>query len=138
MWWVSTAPGSTARRHLRDRATEDHVQLLSRFTRRILLAYDADEAGRSAAERVYAWEKAHDVDFSVVELPGGADPDELAREDPEALAAAVVGARPFVEFRVQRALTAGDLGTPEGRARAADAALGVIAPITMRWWSTST
>lgn len=108
--------------------TEDHVQLLSRFTRRILLAYDADEAGRSAAERVYAWEKAHDVDFSVVELPGGADPDELAREDPEALAAAVAGARPFVEFRVQRALAAGDLGTPEGRARAADTALAVIAP----------
>ncbi len=84
--------------------TEDHVKLLSRFTRRILLAYDADEAGQSAAERVYGWEKAHDVGFSVVDLPGGADPDELARQDPAALAAAVENARPFVEFRVERAL----------------------------------
>lgn len=108
--------------------TEDHVRMLAKFTRRILLAYDADEAGQSAAERVYAWEKTHDVSFSVVDLPGGADPDELAREDPRALAAAVQDARPFVRFRIQRALEAGDLDTVEGRARAADAALGVLAP----------
>ena len=108
--------------------TEDHVKLLSRFTRRILLAYDADEAGQSAAERVYAWEKAHDVAFWVVELPGGADPDELAREDPEALSEAVRSAHPFVQFRVARALAAGDLDTVEGRAHAADAALEVLAP----------
>ena len=107
--------------------TEEHVQMLSRFTRRILLAYDADEAGQSAAERVYEWEKAHDVGFWVVELPGGADPDELAQEDPAALADAVSGARPFLEFRVKRALASGDLDTAEGRARTADAALAVIA-----------
>ncbi len=109
--------------------TEDHVRLLSRFTRRIVLAYDADEAGQAAAERVYEWEKAHDVGFSVVDLPGGADPDELAREDPRALSAAVADARPFVEFRVDRALRAADLTSLEGRARAADAALGVIAAL---------
>ncbi len=108
--------------------TEDHVRMLSKFTRRILLAYDADEAGQSAAERVYEWEKAHDVSFSVVDLPGGADPDELAREAPDELAAAVSGAHPFVQFRVDRALAAGDLETVEGRARAAYAALEVLAP----------
>jgi DNA primase len=107
--------------------TEEHVQLLSRFTRRILLAYDADEAGQSAAERVYEWEKAHDVGFWVVELPGGADPDELAQEDPEALSAAVGNARPFLEFRVKRALGAADMDSAEGRAKAADSALSVIA-----------
>ncbi|MCP4436703.1 MAG: DNA primase [Actinomycetia bacterium] len=106
--------------------TEEHVQLLSRFTRRIVLAYDADEAGQSAAERVYEWEKTHDVGFWVVDMPGGTDPDELAREDPAALAAAVEGARPFLEFRVQRALAAADLESAEGRARGADDALGVI------------
>jgi DNA primase len=107
--------------------TEEHVKLLSRFCRRIVLAYDADEAGQSAAERVYAWEKAHDVGFWVVDLPPGSDPDELARDDPDALAAAVAGARPFLEFRVRRALDAGGLDSAEGRARAAEAALEVIA-----------
>ncbi|UDY35810.1 DNA primase [Dermatobacter hominis] len=107
--------------------TEDHVRILKRFTRNIVLAYDADEAGQSAAERVYAWEQAHDIQFSVVSLPPGTDPDELARSDPQALHAAVDGPRPFLEFRVSRVLGSADLSGPEGRARAAEAALEVVA-----------
>jgi DNA primase len=107
--------------------TEEHVKLLARFTRRIVLAYDADEAGQSAADRVYAWEKAHDLDFRVVELPPGSDPDEMSRSDPAALVAAVETARPFLEFRVRRTLAAADLASAEGRARGAEAALEVIA-----------
>ncbi len=107
--------------------TEDHVKVLKRFTRHLVLAYDADEAGQSAADRVYAWEQAHDIRVSVVGLPPGADPDELARTDPDALRAAVDGARPFLEFRVERVLGAADLSGPEGRARAAEAALEVVA-----------
>ncbi len=106
--------------------TEDHVRSLNRFTHRIVLAYDADEAGQSAAERVYAWEEAHGVEFAVLGLPRGSDPDELSRSDPEALAAAVAEAKPFLAFRIDRVLAAANLDTPEGRARAADAALEVI------------
>src|SRR5690606_6713255 len=107
--------------------TEDHVRILKRFTRNIVLAYDADEAGQSAAERVYAWEAAHDLRFSVLELPAGSDPDDLARTDPDALRSAVEHPRPFLEFRVTRVLGAADLSGPEGRARAAESALEVIA-----------
>ncbi|MCC6183325.1 MAG: DNA primase [Microthrixaceae bacterium] len=107
--------------------TEDHVRILKRFTRNIVLAYDADEAGQSAAERVYAWEAAHDLRFSVLELPAGSDPDDLARTDPDALRSAVEHPRPFLEFRVTRVLGAADLTGPEGRARAAESALEVIA-----------
>lgn len=107
--------------------TEDHVKLLRRFTRRLVLAYDADEAGQSASERVYAWEKAHEVEVSVVALPPGSDPDELSRSDPDALREAVASARPFLAFRVDRALGAADLATPEGRARGAEAAIAVVA-----------
>lgn len=107
--------------------TEEHVRLLRKFTRRLVLAYDADEAGQSASERVYAWEKAYEVQVSVVQLPPGEDPDEMARERPEALQAAVSDARPFLAFRVARVLGAADLATPEGRARAAEEAVEVVA-----------
>lgn len=107
--------------------TEDHVRILKRFTRNLVLAYDADEAGQSAAERVYAWEQAHDIQVSVVALPPGSDPDELARSDPQALRDAVVHPRPLLRFRVQRVLDGADLTDPEGRARAAESALDVIA-----------
>ncbi len=107
--------------------TEDHVKMIRRFTRRLVLAYDADDAGRTAADRVYAWEQAHDLEVSVVVLPPGADPDELARTAPDTLEQAVKDARPFLAFRVDRVLAAADLRTVEGRARAAEAALAVVA-----------
>jgi DNA primase len=107
--------------------TEDHVKMIRRFTRRLVLAYDADEAGQAASERVYAWEQAHDIEVAVVALPEGTDPDELAQSSPETLRQAVAEARPFLAFRVDRVLGGADMRTPESRARAADAALAVVA-----------
>ena len=106
---------------------EEHFSLLRNFGKRIVLAYDADSAGQSATSRVYEWERKHEVDVVVADLPGGSDPGELARSDPEGLARAVREARPFLQFRVDRMLSGGDLTTAEGRARAAEAALMAVA-----------
>jgi DNA primase len=106
--------------------TEDQVRTLKNFARRLVLAYDADTAGQAAAERLYEWEKRYEVDIAVADLPPGSDPADLARNEPERLRAAVEQARPFLAFRIDRALTAGSLTAPEGRARAAEAALAMI------------
>jgi DNA primase len=107
--------------------TEDHVKLLRRFARRVVLAFDADAAGQSAAARFYEWERAHDLDVAVADLPAGVDPADLAQTDPDRLVAAVAGARPFLEFRVDRALNGADRSSGEGRARAAEQALAMVA-----------
>jgi DNA primase len=106
---------------------EEHFTLLRNFAKRIVLAYDADAAGQSATSRVYEWERKHEVDVVVADLPGGSDPGDLARTDPDALARAIKEARPFLQFRVDRMLGGGDLTTAEGRARAAEAALTAVA-----------
>ncbi|MHB1583942.1 MAG: DNA primase [Acidimicrobiales bacterium] len=106
---------------------EEHFTLLRNFARRIVLAYDADSAGQSATSRVYEWERRHEVDVAVALLPPGSDPGELARRDPEALRKAVAEARPFLQFRVDRVFESAELGTAEGRARAAEAALAAVA-----------
>jgi DNA primase len=105
---------------------DGHVRLLTNFARRIVLAYDADSAGQAAAERFYEWERKFEVDIVVAALPAGADPADMARRDPEALRAAVAGAQPFLAFRLARALARADLRSPEGRARAAAAAMAVV------------
>jgi DNA primase len=107
--------------------TDDHVQLLRRFARRIVLAFDADAAGQAAADRFYQWESRFDLDVVVAALPPGVDPADLALEEPQRLADAVAGARPFLEFRLSRILDGADLDSAEHRARAAEEALGVIA-----------
>jgi DNA primase len=106
---------------------EEHFRLLRNFGKRIVLAYDADSAGETATARVYEWERRHEVDVAVAALPPGTDPGELAATDPEALAEAVASAKPFLQFRLDRVLQAADLSSAEGRAKAAEAAIEVIA-----------
>ncbi len=108
--------------------TDEHVTLLTRFAaQRLVLAFDADGAGQAAAERFYRWEREHDLEVAVADLPPGQDPADVARSDPERLSAAVEGATPFLRFRLDRAFAAADLTSNEGRARAAERALEIVA-----------
>jgi DNA primase len=106
--------------------TEEHLRLLKRFARRVVLAFDADAAGQNAAAKFYEWEKKLELEVAVAAMPDGVDPADLARSDPAALQAAVKEAVPFLGFRVNRVLGGGALSSPEGRARAAETALDVI------------
>ena len=54
--------------------TEDHVRFLKRFTNRVFLVYDGDDAGRRAAERVIERFLAQDIDLRVLTLEEGQDP----------------------------------------------------------------
>ncbi len=105
---------------------EGHIKLLTRFARRVVLAYDADGAGQAAAEHFYEWERRYDLDIRVAALPAGADPADLARTDPDALQSAIDDARPYLGFRLARLFASADLATPEGRARAATAAMALV------------
>lgn len=107
--------------------TDDHVRTLQRFAPKLVLAFDPDAAGQAAADRVYEWERKHEVEVAVAALPPGGDPADLSRSDPDALRASIANAQPFLGFRVDRILAAADLRTPEGRGRAAETALAAVA-----------
>ena len=107
--------------------TPDHARKLARFAPRVVLAFDADGAGQSAAERVYEWEEAFGLQFAVADLPADSDPGDMFRSDPDGLRRAVEEARPFLEFRIDRVLGRADLTTVEGRAHAAEDAAALVA-----------
>ncbi len=106
--------------------TEEHVRLLTRFAKRVVLAFDADAAGQAAADRFYEWEAKYQMSVSVLQLPRGADPADMARTDPAGLRSAVEHALPFLGFRLQRILRATPVTTPESRARVAEQAMAVV------------
>ncbi len=106
---------------------DDHFQILKNLVRKIVLAYDADTAGQAAAERWYEWEQRYEVQVQVADLPAGRDPGDLWKDDPAALGTAIERAAPFLQFRLDRLLAAADVGTLEGRARAAETAAAIVA-----------
>ncbi len=98
--------------------TAEQVGELARMAPTVLLALDADTAGQEAMLRASQLAARRRLELRVVSLPGGMDPAELLqREGPEGIAAAVEDAVPFVRFRVERVLAAGDHSSPEGRDR---------------------
>lgn len=107
--------------------TPDHARKMARFVKRVVLAFDADGPGQAAAERVYGWESEFGLQFAVADLPAGSDPGDLARSDPEGMQRAIVEARPYLEFRVDRVLERAEMDSLEGRARAATEAMVLVA-----------
>ena len=107
--------------------TQEHVRKMSRFAKKVVLAFDADNAGQSAAEKVYEWESEFDVLFKVADLPEGQDPGDLAFSNPDDLKQIIDTAKPHMQFRVDRVLKKGDFESKEGRAKAAIEAMKVVA-----------
>jgi DNA primase len=98
--------------------TGDQVGELSRMAQTVLLALDADSAGQEAMLRASGLAAKRNLELRVVPLPAGADPaDLIQREGADAMTALVERSVPFVRFRVERVLAAGDGSSPEGRDR---------------------
>ena len=65
--------------------TREHVAHLSKFTKKVILAYDGDKAGRLATAK--ALEVLEKLEVEVVQIPDQMDPDEyLKKNSPQALA----------------------------------------------------
>jgi DNA primase len=116
--------------------TGEQVGELARMAQTVMLALDADSAGQEAMLRASSLAARRKLELRVVALPAGSDPAELIqREGPEAMRAAVEQSVPFVRFRVERVLAAGDHSSPEGRDRMIEQlrpVFATLAPSAMR------
>ena len=106
---------------------EDHLDLLRRFSNRVVLAFDADEAGAGAADRGFELPLSGDLDLRVAALPPGRDPADLVSDgDTPTLEKAIADSVPLLQFRIERELAKFDLTEPEARARAVGVAARLI------------
>lgn len=135
--------------------TERQVRALKRQTRNVVLALDADTAGSEAALRghevveealrrgddgetvpMLSWrglvryQDATSVDLKVAVLPGGKDPDDVIRADPDAWRNLVSTARPVLDYRFEAAPERHDLTSPKGRSEAVQELLPLLEPLT--------
>jgi DNA primase len=82
--------------------TEEQARLLARYTRKVLLLFDSDEAGERAAFRAADVLLSVGVHPSIVLLPPGEDPDTVVRgEGPEALRACMDRAVDILDRKLQ-------------------------------------
>ena len=118
--------------------TPGQVGLITRYAKRIALAYDVDAAGQKAGTfgvqalqsligQLAATESGIELDeVRVVRLPDGKDPDEVLRDSPDRWREEVRTAQPIVEYLVDTYAKTYDLKTPGGKARFVDAVMPTI------------
>ncbi len=78
--------------------TPEHLSLLGRLSKRLVLALDGDAAGIRAGLKSSAMAFAAGFDVKIPAFEGGKDPADLARENPELLKAAVRTSKTAIEF----------------------------------------
>lgn len=101
--------------------TEAQVRLLSRFTpeKQIILNFDPDTAGQTAAEKASATLTEEGFEVRIVTLEDGLDPDRYIRERGlEAYTASVRGARRYMDYLIDRARQEFPARTPDAKVKA--------------------
>ncbi len=106
--------------------SDEHFERLKNFSRRIVLSFDADGAGQSAAERLYKFEQNFNLQIYVAKIPFGKDPAEVAKDNPELLPKMVTEAEPYLRFRLMRLFENSEMDTSEKRAKVAETALNML------------
>lgn len=96
--------------------TENQAKLLKRYTRNVVLSYDADSAGQNAALRGIDVLGREDIKVKVLHVTDGKDPDEFIKKNGrEAFMKLVDGALPMIDYKLTAARKGLDLSTEEGK-----------------------
>ncbi|HZD75637.1 MAG TPA: DNA primase, partial [Acidobacteriaceae bacterium] len=99
--------------------TEQQARLLRRYTTRVVVNFDPDTAGTSAAEKSIALLTEEGFEVRVVTLEGGLDPDRFVRErGVQAYAEALKGAVRHSDYLIERARQLFPVRTPQGKVEA--------------------
>jgi DNA primase len=118
--------------------TDEHVRLIRRYTRNVVLSFDSDEAGVRAALRaaelfasnVGAGTAGESGTLRILSLPPGDDPDSLlGKGEAAAFRKAVDAALSVPEFRLRTLLARYDMRTEEGKMAFLREALVVVANV---------
>jgi DNA primase len=127
--------------------TEAQLRLVKRYTKRFILALDADAAGAKATLRslevaretldrevdirfdargLVRHEGRLQADIRVVSLPEGNDPDKIIRSDPERWSELVNQAKPVVTYVIDVVTEGLDMNDPKAKTAAAQQVLPLI------------
>lgn len=127
--------------------TEPQLRLLKKYTKRFIIALDADAAGVQATMRslevarrtldreqevlfdapgLVHYEGRLQADIRIVTMPPGEDPDSLIRQDKEAWPELIASSKPVVEYVIQVLLAETDVNDAKGKTAVAEKVIPLI------------
>ena len=85
--------------------TEQHLNILKRFSNRIMVAYDADGAGWRASKRAWEMGLSLGMEIKIAEIPEGFDPADLILKDKNMWTEALKNSQHIVDLSIEKIKT---------------------------------
>ena len=96
--------------------TPEQARLISRYKSEVVIAYDADEAGRKAAQRAIGILEKLELKVRVLTVRGAKDPDEFIKtKGADAFQNLLTESENHIEYRLDGVKAKHDLSTDEGK-----------------------
>ena len=96
--------------------TDQQARLLAKYADEVVIAYDSDRAGRSAAERAISLLEKTNVKVKLINLPGAKDPDEYIKKfGAESFSLRLDRSENHIEYKLDLVKTKYDLDVDEQR-----------------------
>ncbi len=96
--------------------TAEQARIISRYTDKCVISYDADEAGQKAAQRAIGIFSSAGVAVQVLRIPGAKDPDEYIKQNgPEAFGRLLEQSEGQGEYRLRVIRDKYDLKRDDGK-----------------------
>ena len=110
--------------------TEDHANLLSRYTEQVVLTYDSDEAGQRAAQRAIPMLEKVGIKVKVLNMKDAKDPDEfLQKFGADKFKILLEGSSDRVEYQLRAILEKYDISLDEQKVRYVQEAAELISTL---------
>ena len=110
--------------------TPAQARLLARYTERVRVSYDGDAAGAQATARSLDMLLDQGFDVHVVDLPGGADPDDFIQQHGASAYERLVREAPeYLQFLVQKEVRRHGIGSTKNKVAVVNAVLPHIAKL---------
>ena len=108
--------------------TEEHIKIMSNYADSVVIAYDADEAGRKATQRAIGLFRNSPLSIKVLDMTGAKDADEYINKfGPEMFRKLIDGSAASLEYELKRAESKYDLFTDDGKVRYLREATDIVA-----------
>ncbi len=107
--------------------TEEHARIISRYTKKVIISYDSDEAGQKAASKAMLLLGKVGVDVRVLKMQGAKDPDEfIKKKGAEAFRSLLGESRTGFEYKLEAVLGKYDISQVDNKRRAAEELSAII------------
>lgn len=110
--------------------TEEQFKLVKRFTKRVVLAFDSDNAGQEALLRAVHTAQPLGLEIFVVSIPEGKDTADAVKQDPQLWVDAVQVRVPYLDFFFETFKKRSSLNDSSGKREFTDRVLELLQGVT--------